>query len=85
MCRYSETKIPEGLHLQVLHSSSLGRQTAPSTKKWETIAHLVDTKNYVVATGKSQCSDLDNPNRKVGRAIAVGRALKDYQERLPHA
>lgn len=41
-----------------------------------TYAHVFNGEGFEVATGKSRCSLLDNFDKKIGRDIALGRALK---------
>lgn len=48
---------------------------ARDKKKWKTVAEVVDTYNGTRATGIAWCSKRDNPSRKVGREIAIGRAV----------
>lgn len=70
MCRgYTEQHIPEDLYAQVRYSNK--------DKNWRSECLLKRRdNNEVVARGVAICSSRDNPNRKIGRAIAVGRALK---------
>ena len=75
MRRFTEAQIPDHLHLQVQYIKD---------QRWFTSAKLIeDTEDgpVIVASGCSTCSYKDNPVRKIGRAIAVGRALKSYYER----
>ena len=47
--------------------------------KWQTSCTLIDRDTrQVVAYHQAHCSDDDQPVRKIGRAIAVGRAFKSY-------
>ena len=72
--KYKEANIPEGLRLHVRHFSSVH-----SSSKWITEARLMRD-GVEVAYGVSSCNPKDNPSRKIGRAIAVGRALRYYDE-----
>ena len=81
MCRYSERSIPEGFRIRVQYVTRL-RKNSRAANKWLTIARLLDkTTNQCVSRAIAVCSEKDNPNRKIGRAIAVGRALKQYAYR----
>ncbi len=73
MCRgLTEAHIPEDLYAQVRYlNKDTNRRTECRLKR--------RTDNVELAYGVAVCGDNDNPNRKVGRAIAVGRALKDLQ------
>lgn len=68
--KYKESNTPDHLALQVRYHKG---------KKWVTVAKLyVRATGELASWGQSICSPRDNPNRKIGRAIAVGRALKRY-------
>ena len=45
-----------------------------------TVAHLVDDAGNEIITAYAQCHDRDNYNRRIGRDIARGRAIKHYLE-----
>jgi hypothetical protein len=85
MCdKYIEANIPEHLHLHVvyLHEGRLSKNKLKAigqTKtKYVTLARLKDSDGHIVAQGKAACSSKDNPSRRVGRAVAIGRALQEY-------
>ena len=66
--KYKESNIPDHLRLQVHYHKGI---------KWVTTAKLyVRDTDELVAFAVAKCSPRDNHNRKIGRAIAVGRALK---------
>jgi len=44
-------------------------------KREVTVCLITDNKKDVIARGVAVCSDLDQPSKKRGRAIALGRAL----------
>ena len=46
------------------------------SKGGKTIAHIYDVNDKLVATGIAECSNNDNFNYRIGRDIALGRALK---------
>ena len=74
--RYVESNVPEGVRLQVIHRPPRKRKD-----RYQTYAMLRDSEtDALLAIGKSQCSREDAPSRKVGRAVAVGRALKQLSE-----
>jgi len=76
MCRpYKETNLPAGTYVHVRYFKELRKSP------WLTIAQLrSDVNDEVLSQGSSTCSQRDNPVRKIGRAIAVGRALKAYDQ-----
>lgn len=59
-------------HLTPANSTKRERQG----KKWKTVATIRDTYNNVTATAEAWCSRRDVPNRKLGREIAIGRAIR---------
>lgn len=68
--KYNEANVPDGIKVRVRYLTD---------QRWYTSCHLVQGVK-VVAVGSAICSYSDNPNRRIGRAIAVGRALKSYME-----
>jgi len=71
---YKESGIPENLYVQVRYDK--GKDF------WRTFATIKRRDNDdPVAMASSFCNPKDNPNRKIGRAIAIGRAMKKYWER----
>ncbi len=93
--KYTEQHIPAGLTLRVYYSHNQGTTNkhaahlvgyfslSKSIRKrtdWYTRAVLLDSNGADVAQGVAECSHRDNPSKKIGRAIAVGRALKSYEE-----
>jgi hypothetical protein len=84
MCRgFVESQIPEHLHLRVNYLTACRAKTkleAEALPRWTTVAVLYDADGNEVVRGVSKCGPNDNPNRKIGRAIAVGRALRKYHE-----
>lgn len=68
--KYTEKTMPPHLRLKVKHYHDPRGQ-------WCTAVWLYEGETRV-ASGLSICNPKDNPSRKVGRAIAVGRALKHY-------
>lgn len=76
--RYTESHVPRHLQLRVYYDTEL--RDPESLHRWRTTAYLIDSNGICHATGVAECSSSDNPNRKIGRAIAVGRALKAYHK-----
>lgn len=80
--RYTESNVPKNLRVHVVHlhqgnSSKSERHGYP----YATICTLVDrTTKEALACGYTFCSKKDTPNRKTGRMVAVGRALKAYYD-----
>ncbi len=69
--KFIEARMPKELRLRVRYYKH--------TKQWLTRAQLIDRRNdEVIVTTFANCSHKDQPVRKIGRAIAVGRALKKY-------
>lgn len=79
--KLTEANVPEYLTVRVVYLFE-GRTSKNQLKKigktntnYVTLARLVDDDGNVVAEGRAACSQEDNPSRKIGRHIAVGRAL----------
>lgn len=46
---------------------------------FETTCDLIDdSTDKILVRGRAKVSPRDNPNKKIGRAISLGRALKEY-------
>lgn len=77
MGKYVEANVPKNFDVHVTHLHS-GNSTRRQRKGHEymTIAKLVDPMGRIVSMGVAQCSRKDSPSRKVGRSVAIGRALK---------
>ena len=69
--KYIEANLPIGLKAEVRYHK--GRHVP-----WVTSCHLVSAEGKVLASGLATCSAKDQPVRKIGRAMAIGRALKSY-------
>lgn len=48
----------------------------PNPRGGLTIVHILDKDGNMLARGTARCSELDQYNKKIGRSIALGRALK---------
>lgn len=71
--KYIEANIPDSLRAEVRYLRG---------PVWVTSCHLVEDKSgKVLASGTAVCSKKDQPCRKIGRAIAIGRALQKYDQR----
>lgn len=70
---YKEKDVPDYLRVHVRYNRC---------ERWQTYCRLYDEDDNLVAWGAAFCSARDNPVRKIGRAIAVGRALKKYWEKI---
>lgn len=77
--KYIESNVPDGLRVHVRRFTQGGKYVT----KCDLIATDEPDKGMVVCSGESSCHPKDNPNRKIGRAIAVGRALRTYHEGEP--
>lgn len=80
--KYVESNIPSKLRVFVRYTT---RFRAPDQSKylpkWHTQCELVDEEGNVVAFASSNCNEEDQPVRKIGRAIAVGKAFKKWYTR----
>lgn len=79
MMKLTEANVPSELILKVRYVSRLRSNADHTLPLWMTFAYLKNPQtNETIASGQAECSEKDIPNRKIGRAIAVGRALKEY-------
>lgn len=78
--KYIERNIPSDLQVRVNYVSRYRHpEQLSSLPKWHTTATLIDRRdNKVVGFAESHCDEEDMPVRKIGRAIAVGRAFKAW-------
>lgn len=75
--KYTEQALPEGYKLRVRHLHSGNSSRAERNgKPYVTTARIISRDGACVARGVARCSKHDAPSRSVGRAIAVGRAVK---------
>ncbi|KKM68191.1 hypothetical protein LCGC14_1463310 [marine sediment metagenome] len=78
--KYTEANIPEGIRAEVRYIKGALSGQSP----WVTSCHLVENvTGKVMASGTAVCSAKDQPVRKIGRAMAIGRALKKYDQSVP--
>lgn len=87
---FTEANVPSHLKLVVSHlhdgNTDPEERVGPSGKpaKYATVAKLFRRDDGdLVAMGYSYCSKKDVPSRKVGRMVAIGRALKEYYQPVP--
>jgi len=74
--KYTDKHIPEGVLVRYFH-------IRVGTRIVETVCNLVEElSGDILATGHSHVSPKDNPSKKIGRAISIGRALKIYHGEL---
>ena len=79
--KYVETNVPKNIQVRVHYLQQGKVEGMPKNVKRVTIASLVDTTSGErVAEATAFCNNNDNDSRKIGRAIAVGRALKSYYQ-----
>ncbi len=68
--KFTEAHVPEDIIVQVRYLKH---------RQWQTVCRLIDRDNgAILCMASATCSNRDHPVRKIGRAIAVGRALKEY-------
>jgi len=87
--KYVESNVPSQLKACVVHlhegrlSKNQLKKIGQTNTRYVTICKLRDKQGNVVAEGKASCSTVDNPSRKIGRAVAIGRALAEYYTPTP--
>ena len=75
--RFTERHIPEGIRAKFTHCRDNDRII------FKTICNLIhETSGIILVTGCARVSPRDNPSKKIGRDISLGRALKEYYEAL---
>lgn len=77
---FTEKHIPSELQVKVRHfHPGNSSNTKRHGKVYRTIAKLIDRESGAeLAKGEAKCCDTDSPRRRVGREVAIGRALKNY-------
>jgi len=82
--KFVESNVPEHLRVCVTYlyegrvSKSQLKKIGQTKTSYVTLARLKDPDGNVVSEGQSACSSKDCPSRRIGRAVAVGRALAEY-------
>lgn len=77
---FTEKEVPKNMRVIVKHLHE-GNSTKDERKghKYVTIARLFDKETgEFISESFAYCSKRDVPSRKVGRMVAIGRALKEY-------
>ena len=76
--------LPSGIYVRVVHlhpgntTKNQLKRIGKTNAKYVTIAKLYDDEHpFSVAQGIAACGSKDSPTRKLGRSIAIGRALKE--------
>lgn len=93
-CRFT---LPEGFRIQIRHFDHMNDPMGEERKFTEykkpgnvpvdnivprsTKATIIDEQGNVMAEATAYCSNRDTFNRKIGRHIATGRALKQFAYR----
>jgi len=76
--KYVESNVPKNISVRVQYLKG-DMPGMPKDTKRITVATLVNNQTgQQVSRAVSVCRHSDNDNRKIGRAIAVGRAVKEY-------
>ena len=86
--RFVESSIPNHIEVRVHYVTRYrcGPFASDNLPKWQTSCTLIDRDTrQVVAYHQAHCDEFDQPVRKIGRAIAVGRAFKSYWEGVQDA
>lgn len=76
--KFTENNVPShyDIHVRHFHSGNSTR-TARKGHKYHTVCTVRDkTTKKILGIGRSWCSKSDTASRGLGRAVAVGRALK---------
>lgn len=77
--------IPEGLHARFEHCRNYqagpfnGMAIPLDPRGGTTSCYIEDEDNNVVAHGYAKCARAEQYNKKIGRDISLGRALKAYE------
>lgn len=76
--KFVESNIPSQVKVVVKYTTRLRNpENSKHLPKWYTLCELVDRETGErLAYAHSNCNEDDQPVRKIGRAIAVGRAYK---------
>jgi len=71
-------KLADGTEVKVRHNRLYDDDTRLSMlpKGGNTVVEVFGGNGQVLATGESKCRPDENYNRRIGREIALGRALK---------
>jgi len=69
-------QLPDGYTAAFLYDRPTDDAGRPLPKGGVTHAGILDPEGVVVAEGIARCSGKDSFNRRIGRDIALGRALK---------
>ena len=77
--KYRESHLPPNIIVRVWHNRNPAGLTRWTTRCCLYFKDDTEFKNCLVEEF-SHCHPNDQPNRKIGRAIAVGRALKFYDQ-----
>ena len=70
--KFTANHVPKGIAVRYFHIRLNGRIV-------ETVCNLLSEGGTILATGHAYVSPRDNPSKKIGRDISVGRAMKMYQ------
>ena len=79
-------EVPDGCKVRYKHERVVnwagGRRTDDiSPKGGRTIARILDAEGTELALGEAVCRPDEQFNKKIGRMVALGRALKALEER----
>lgn len=71
-------QLPEGTKVEFSHNRRRSSAHVIEPRGGVTTAYIYEDKveGRVLATAQAHCSDEDNYNKKIGRQISLGRALK---------
>lgn len=79
--------LPEDLHARYEHCRNYnlvqypgGEEPSPLPCGGTTRCWIENKENIAIVVGYATCSDTEQYNKKIGRAISLGRALKNLEE-----
>lgn len=77
-------EVPEGLHARYEHVRPLEPPLydRPKSCGGNTYCYLENDGNVALASGVANCNVNEQYNKKIGRDISLGRALKSYYARV---
>jgi hypothetical protein len=75
--------LPEGFTVEFQHQRYYDQSGQIQAKGGVTLASIFDSDGVIVAQALAACSPHDNFNKRIGRDISLGRALKKLYDWRP--